>query len=128
VIADAGTGVAVGYALWRRRGLRSLLEVRELEDEPLVFTLNRWWLLLGRRVVRDAEGKVVGFVGSAEVQDRWGYRLARQGTGENRFRGKEGQVLAVLERVVDASRLTFSGELEGEPFIKMLLLAAVLVA
>jgi hypothetical protein len=127
VLADAGTGVAVGYARWRRRALGAVLEVRELEDEPLVFTLGRSWFLLGRRVVRDAEGKVVGFVGSAEVQDRWGYRLARRGTGESRFRGKAGQDLAVLERVPEGWRLTFSGELEGEPFVKMLLLAAVLV-
>jgi hypothetical protein len=127
VLADASSGATLGYAQWRRSGFRAVLAVHELDDEPLVFTLRRWWLLLGRRVVCDAEGQIVGLVDRTGIQDRWGCRLASWEPGENRFRGKEGQSLAVLEHTREGCRLTFSSELEGEPFLKMLLLAAVLV-
>jgi hypothetical protein len=130
-IVDTVTGAALGHARWRHRLAHSVLEVREAEDEPLVFTMRRGCWLFGRRVVCDAEGQVVGVIGGSGIHCRWGARLAAQGptrTGESRFRGSQGQDLAVIQPGRDVWRVTFSGELEGEPFVKMLVLAAALAA
>src|SRR6266851_5591464 len=116
-IVDPDTGVTLGHARW----LMSNLEVRELDDEPLLFTVRRRWLFFRRRVLRDADGNVIGFVGGGVIQDRWGRCLATRegGNATSVFQGRMGQEIAILRSGQEGCRLTFGAELEGEPFVKM---------
>src|SRR3954454_14029752 len=83
-IVDAGTGAPLGYAhqtapggpAWWRWLAGPVLEVREQDDEPLLFTVRRAWALLPRREVRDAEGHWVGTLLGPYLEDRYGRRVA----------------------------------------------------
>jgi hypothetical protein len=130
VIVDPETGTPVGHAFRSRGLLRGTLEVREAEDEPLLFTVRGGWLPWPGRAVRDAEGHAVGWVGAKWVKNRWGRRVAvleAGGRGRSVFRGRQGRELALLQEEKDGSRLRFRAEIDGEPFFKMLLLAAALM-
>lgn len=132
VIVDADSGAVLGYARWERERSRSwrrllqrrVLAVHEQEDEPLLFTVQRAWSLLPRRDVWDAEGQPVGCLVGRFVHDRHGRLVAAldDGTFLDPFR----RVLAELASSANGLRLTFRDEIAGEPFVKMLLLAAAL--
>lgn len=129
-IVDPESGAALGHAGRRRPRLLTVLEVREVEDEPLLFTARRWWLVGPIWAIRDADGNGVGFVGGTWVQNHWGRRVAGRepaGPGRTLFRGRQGQELAAIQDDKEGRRLLFSAELDGEPFVKMLLLAAALL-
>jgi len=128
-IVEPQGGAPLGVA--RRRGGwwgcwlgRPVLEVREHEDEPLLFTVRRLWLWPGGREVRDADGRPLGTVRAGRVWDRFGRPLACR-AGEA-FGGADGRVLALLRREPDGVRLTFTPEVEADPLVKMLLLASAL--
>jgi len=130
-IVDGDSGAPLGFArweaeesAWRRFFGRRLLAVHEHEDEPLLFTIRRAWSLLPRREVRDAEGQVIGSLLGRLVHDHFGRTIAaRQG---GLFLSPNQRPLAETTTTVDGLRVLFSAEIAGEPFIKMLLLAAVL--
>ena len=137
-IVAADTGAAAGSARWRppdgppwRRWLgRSVLEVREDEDEPLLFTVRRCWSLLPRYEVRDADGFRLGFLVGPWVLDVWGGRQAlRQadGPGGACFVSPRGDRLAEVRDEPGGRRFRFGDRVEGEPFVKMTLLAAELL-
>src|SRR5262245_8696869 len=65
-------GTGRGWGWWRR----AVLEVREHEDEPLVFTLRRCWTLAPWYEVRDADERTVGYLIGPLVQDRYLNKLA----------------------------------------------------
>jgi hypothetical protein len=131
-IVDGDSGAALGYARWertpsawwRRAFCRGVLAVHEQEDEPLLLTIHRGWGWLSRRRVCDAEGKAVGVLFGRIIHDRYGRLLASLENGV--FRGPDQSVLANLVRTEEGLRLTFSEDIAGEPFVKMLLLAAAL--
>jgi hypothetical protein len=138
-ILDALTGALLGFAVWQaERGPRWLrwlthpvLAVHEAEDEPLLFTVHRPWGLLWRWEVRDADGHPVGTFRRRLIRNRWNDALAQiepsPHAGTLWFRNPDGRQLAALTRNEEGMALAFADELEGEPFVKMLLLASVLV-
>jgi hypothetical protein len=136
-IVDGDNGLPLGFAHWQMETPRSwwrpfnrrVLAVHEQEDEPLLFTVRRAWSLLPRREVRDADGHPVGSLLGRHVQDRFGRPLAAlQGdNGRGAFRSPDQRTLAELTATPAGLRLSFSADIAGEPFIKMLLLAACLV-
>jgi hypothetical protein len=132
------TMVVVGLARWRvpSRGTwwRALcprvLEVREMEDEPLLFTLRRSWTLLPWFEVRDADEHAVGRFLDPVIEDRNGCPCAMRyedGPGKEIFLNPLGVCLAQLTREGQVARLDFEDVIEKEPFLKMLFLAAALL-
>jgi hypothetical protein len=132
-IVDASTGAPLGRARWRggpwwERLLCPTLAVHEHEDEPLLFTVRRCWGLRPRHEVRDAEGRRVGFLQGPRVRNRFGRELAvlRQEEGGAAFRTPDGRSLALLTAGPEGVQVAFSTDIDAEPFVKMLLLAAAL--
>jgi hypothetical protein len=134
-ILDGETGRPLGFARrpapsgpWWRRLAPPVLAVHEEEDEPLVFTVHRTWGLRPRREVRDADGRTVGSLRGSSVWDVAGRPVAEltaAGSGERIFRGRGGRELARLTPGPEGLRLAFNPDV-GDPFVRMLLLAAVL--
>ncbi len=140
--------------VWPRWLARPRLEVYETEDASLVFSVCRaWWS--GAWDVSDAEGRAVGgfragaFRLSAEavrlwqlpagaagvkyrgtlVRDRFGRLLAWMdpaGPATGRLVAADGAALAHLSRSGQGTEVRFVPAQDGNPFLKMLLLAAVL--
>ncbi len=136
-ILDAESGQPLGFANWRpaaegpwwRRLAPAVVAVHEQEDEPLVFTVHRPWSLWPRREVRDADGRPVGSLRGGRVFDSGGVAVAElaavDSTPELVFRTRGRRELARLTPGPDGLRLAFSPDL-GDPFVRMLLLAAAL--
>lgn len=137
-IVAPSTRTPVGLARWQpgpprgwRRCLRPVLEVREHEDEPLVFTLRRCWHLLPWHEVRDAEDHIVGFLLGPLIQDRYQQRLAlRQREGRSEICHYVNPQKLSLARLVpgpEGLEIQFApGELT-DPFVRMLVLASALM-
>jgi hypothetical protein len=131
-IFDGEDGTPLGFVRWFAEGSgswwlpfgRCLLAVHEREDEPLLFTLHRGWSLLPRREVHDADGQLVGSILGRVIHDRYSRPVAAFGEGV--FRNAYQRVLGELNATAEGWRLLFSNDLAGEPFVKMLLLAATL--
>jgi hypothetical protein len=129
-IEDAHTGVLLGSARPAVRRLRWLptppiLEVREAEDAPLVFTIRRVWSLQRRFEIRDADGYTVGTLTGPIVSRRGDYRLAVRDT-DGDFHGNDGSLLARTTREKGGMEIRFAESMAADPFGKMLFLAAVL--
>ena len=132
VIVDGESSAVLGYARWEmqpsawwRRMFRSgVLAVHEQEDEPLLLTIRQSWTWLPRRCVCDADGNSVGSLHGRIIHDRYGRPLAAWENGV--FRAPDRRVFADLVSTADGQRLTFHDDIAGEPFVKMLLLAAAL--
>lgn len=131
-IVDGDSGAALGYArrqaertgFWRRLFGGGVLAVHEQEDEPLLFTVRRAWSLLPRREVCDADEQPVGTLLGRLIHDRFGRPVAH--LEQEVFLTPCRRVLAKLHATPDGLRLTFGDAVVGEPFVKMLLLAAAL--
>ena len=131
-IEDAATGSLLGSArpvAVQSRWLpaRPVLEVREAEDAPLVFTVRRVWSLVTRYEVRDAEGRPVGTLAGSVMAGRDGRCVAVLGP-DGVFRGVDGSVLGRVTRAKGGVELYFTERVAADPFGKMLLLTAVLRA
>jgi hypothetical protein len=131
----AETSQPVGFACWSgqrpwwRRWLRPVLAVHEHEEQPLVFTVQRSLTLLPKRDVLDAENERVGVMALPWLLDRWGrpiVEVRQVQRGKCEFLGAERQVLGEWSVVGEALRLEFKPAVQHDPFVKMLLLAAVL--
>jgi hypothetical protein len=126
-IEDADTGETLGTA---RRVRRSswlpqlcVLEVRETDDAPLVFTVERAWSLSARYVVRDAEGRPIGSLSGPVVEGPGKYLFAVF-EADGGVYGKSGIELARVSRTGTGTAIAFTDAVD--PYVKMLLLAAVL--
>ncbi len=109
---------------------RGVLEVHELEDEPLLCLVRRCWTLLPWHEVCDAECHRIGRMLGPVLQDRDERRCAVRcpdGPGQSVFQTPEGLLLARVDQEQEGARLTFETVIEKEPFVKMLLLGAVLL-
>lgn len=138
-ILDPASGAPLGFACWRaaagpcwRRWLApAALAVHESDDEPLVFTVQRVWGLTPRWEVRDADGHYVGMLREQRLHDRYDRGLAAIERSPDRstarFRGPDGRELGALSRSGDTTELTFTPSVDGQPFVKMVLLAAALL-
>ena len=136
IVAD--TGVPVGSArrmsarpaIWWWVG-RTVMEVREADDEPLLFSICRRWGLWSRYDIRDADDVYVGGLRGIQVWDAFGAPLASlgadEGTGARRWVGLAGSVLAEVRADTEGTHLRFTDEASGSPFVRMVLLAAVLM-
>jgi hypothetical protein len=136
-IADAASGRVLGFARlrssrwpsWLGWLKRSALDVFETEDESLVFTLWCPWLVLRGWEVADADEHPVGALRGRHLLDRYDRLLASaEQVGQNayRFRSPEGYELGRLEPNGADHRLAFGEQLAGDPFARMMLLAAAL--
>ena len=135
-IVDASSGARLGFAIWREGGgpwwwpTAPVLAVHEDEDAPLVFTVQRRWNWPPRREVRDAEGNRIGELIGDWIRDEYARRVATRvcAGGQTLLINRERKVLARYR--VDSKGLHFAfatEETEGDPFQKMLLLAAGLI-
>src|SRR5262249_36113921 len=136
-IIDPSSGAATGCARWRsaapllaRLLAPPVLEVREAGDDPLLCTLLRLgnWGVVWQ--VRAADGHRVALIARREIRNRADRRLAllreRPERDELEMQGQDGRPLAVLRRGAEGDWLTYAAEVEGNPFVKMALLAAAL--
>lgn len=133
-IVEAEGGTPLGFAQARivRRWwwpTVTVLEVREYQDAPLLFTLRGTWSWRTCHEVRDADGFVIGSLSREHVHDEYGRRFAvRKAEAEGRWSllSMRGQLLGQAQVEPQGVRLTFAPKIEREPFVKMLVLAAAL--
>jgi hypothetical protein len=134
-IFDPASGKQLGLAQlsWRRSLAwfrRPEITVVESPDESLLFTLDRQLLPPRSWYLHDADGAWVGTVSRRQIRFHSGRPLAwveplAGGSGEC-YRNPEGRELAVLRIVGPDRQLTFADWLDGNPFLRMLLLATAL--
>jgi hypothetical protein len=137
VISDIVNKEPLGFASWQcnrksgwwNRWRAPVLYVHEQEEAPLVFTVRRRGILWPRHEVRDAEGERVGSIRERFVRDRNNviYARARFSGSETVYENRLGAVLAITRQTPAGLEVTFEKILEGNPFAKMLLLAAALL-
>lgn len=158
-ILDPDRGAQVGFVYrrsprspWWRWLVPGTVAVHEAEDEPLVFTVERPWLLARVWEVLDADGHVVGafrparsrsllwfaasgYKGEARgvILDRFGELLgvvvgSPEPDGTETFLKPEGVELAQVSTMKDQVLLTFADGVHGNPILKMLMLAAAVLA
>lgn len=139
-IRDAPTGRHLGLARWLippRPGWRGwfrlpILEIVESEDESLLCTLRRSWRLLPSWDVLDADGRFVGSTRWGILYDPLGRRFAEflppVGDHVGSFLDPSGQHVGSLIRKDGALQLAFGPAIQEEPFAKMMVLAAALLA
>lgn len=110
----------------------SPVEVFETEDESLLLQLRSGWLAGGSRDVLDADSRLVGRLRDDFLLDQLGEPFAilrREGSGEgSRFVAPDGTELGSVSDGREGTYLTFGPWIHGNPFAKMMLLAAVLRA
>jgi hypothetical protein len=136
LLVDPETATPVGFCRrrprvgWFSRFRRQITAVHELLDESLLCSVRRCWSLFSWWEVWDADDHVLGWHGGPLVVSRSGVRVAaleeEAETGAAWFIGPAGVTLARLARQEDDVFLSFSEEVLGQPFVKMLLLAAAL--
>jgi hypothetical protein len=101
-----------------------IVEVREGDDEALLFTIDRYRGLQTTWIVRDADERLVGKLRGRSIWDP-ADRVVAQADGED-WQTPAGQRVATLEPSPDGLLLTFHGDIN--PFLRMLLVAAAVKA
>ena len=108
----------------------SLLEIREQQDESLLCTIRNSWIRPRSLFVYDADDHCVGAVRGRRLEDRTGRNLARRRTNAefkgDAFTDPEGRPLATLRSEADGVVIAFTEGITGNPFARMLVLAAAL--
>ena len=129
---------------WRRWGQGPVIEVHESDDEPLLFTIHRLGWFSEAAEVRDADGRAIGLVRGLTragagpdrlpaglVIDSSGCTIAlffrRSGSRceEGGFMSTDGVELAGAGHRPEGITLTFAESIGTQPFLRMLLLAAL---
>ncbi len=131
----SGTGADLGFVLWTRgpswAGLGpERLDVCETDDAALLMALEHGWFASGRWAILDAEHAQVGAVIGAHLLDDHGFRFAtlwHEAHGVQRIQASAGKAYACVEVAADGGDLLhFDPRLEANPFLRMVLLGAVL--
>jgi hypothetical protein len=138
-VADGTTSATLGRVRWVGppaqawfRWLRGhRLEVLETEDAALLMTVERPWGLTDRWDVCDADDRRIGTICPPVLLDNEGGRRAyldRQDSQCGKVLDPSGRELAGYERRSDRGTFVhFASDLEPNPFLRMLVLGAVLV-
>jgi hypothetical protein len=135
----ASTGEPTGFARRQRDSgwlgwlgwLRQIVAVHEQHDEPLVFTICRNLTFKPAYRVLDANEELVGTIALPWIHDRWGFpdvELSPAPEGGGVFRSSKGEILAQWAIDGGSIRLILHEPARPDPFLKMLLLAATLLA
>jgi hypothetical protein len=125
-----GFARAVSTSSWWSWVTRQTLQVFETEDASLLTTVYRPRGLRRTSEVYDSEEHRVGFIYRNGLWESSGTRLATMEahTGGGRFVNPTGSELAAFElRREEGTVLIFHPPLEGKPFARMIVLAAVLL-
>jgi hypothetical protein len=114
---------------WRRWLTRASLEVVETEDDSLLLTVRRLWSWAPAWMVHDADDHELGIVTGGTIRDPVGRPLGEAFPEANgrRVLSSEGPELAWIADAEAGCLLTFAPIIAENPFVKMLLLALVLV-
>jgi hypothetical protein len=139
VIVDAATRAPLGVArfsrpasVWSRWLKWTSLEVCETADLALLCHVRRLWGRPPPWFVRDADDRLVGRLQGPVVSDALGRTVAIRdkvaGGGAERFLSHQGVELGMLEYRMEELVISFGVWLEGEPFTRMLLLAAAVTS
>lgn len=127
--AQLRTGVGIPWLGWFSR---SLVEIRESEDESLLTTMHQSWFSAATWQVNEADGHLVGWIRRTILQDQYGRRFASltqtHDAQAQRFMSVSSDELGTLVELPEGLLLTFDLSLENNPFGKMMLLAAGLRA
>jgi hypothetical protein len=138
-ILEPNAGALVGLvrprpntqSFWTRWFGRAQLAVYESDDEPLVCTLLRGWGPGSAWELRDADGHMVGRITKSHLQGplgRYPIHVKRPKPTVVGFHDSQGRALAGLTRQGNDWILSFEGACKGDPFARMLILGAALVA
>ena len=134
-IRDAETATDVGRAVWQPRLIHrwlgplwpAFIEVREIDDEPLLFTARRVWALWPRWEIADADQRGLGSVRGSWLTDLQRRRIAQLHYSVShdvcRIQAINGDMLATMTARGAGQELHFAERLAEEPFLKMLVLA-----
>jgi hypothetical protein len=136
-ILDAVTRAPLGAARsellegWRGCLAGLWFEVYEGEDQALLCQLDQCWLPWPGWRVWDADGRRVGTVRRTALHNPFGRRWARierlDRGSRSQFQAPDGHELGTVASCAEGLVLAFSLELAGDPFGKMMLLAATLL-
>ncbi len=131
LIRSAPEGPLLGQADWLPGSwfTPAMLEVREYDDAPLLLRIRRAWTLRRRYHLHDADDLHVGSVQSDALLSPYGGPVAwRLASGDGAvYHLIDGPLLATERRDRAGRRMNFgAGEETGNPFLRMLVLAAVL--
>jgi hypothetical protein len=104
------------------------LEVCEMEDEPLLFTVQRLWALLPKWEVCDADGNRIAVLRRNRIVDVFGQPwVVVERRSDSLHLCGENREFACARTATDGIQLEFASEVRGNPLAKMSLLAMVLV-
>jgi len=95
--------------------------IHELEQQPLVFSLQRPWSVVLRWEVRDADNRLVGRISHQLAWDRQEVEVVRLDARQV-FRSREEAELGTIV----GPCLQFGPVTIGQPFLRMLMLAILL--
>jgi hypothetical protein len=115
---------------WLRWTSRPVWEILEAPDESLLMTLHGSWMWQRSWEVYDAEPRLVGTLRGGRIfnhDDRpWAELRPHPERSAGRFVSAQGLELASFHWDAQGTLLAFQPLLEGDPFAKMLVLAATI--
>lgn len=115
---------------WLRWTARPVWHVLEAPDESLLMTLHGSWIWQRSCTVYDAEPRLIGALRGGRLfnhDDRfWAQSRSHSERGAGRFVSAQGLELASFHPHAQGTLLAFQPLLEGDPFAKMLVLAATI--
>lgn len=127
------SGSPLGFAQWVAAASlfsSATLEVREIEDSPLLFQAQRTWTFLRRYKVLDSEDHLIGYVQQDAILAPSGREVVwcLREKGETRYHQVGGPVLATESTVGEGRFLRFTTDPSiSNPFLRMLIVASWLL-
>src|SRR5262249_51558777 len=135
IVAEDGTALGSAWEeseapAWLSWLTRPPLTVHESDDEPLLFTVHRLWGFLPAWEGFEADGHRVGRFNGTMLEDRYVNRLATVEAPDSAaagcLRDPAEDELVRWSRTAEGVELTFLPAVAEDPFVKMVMLAAVL--
>lgn len=132
-LATAPAGEPLGFARWHSGAnflAAAVLAVHEHDEEPLLFSVRRSWTWWRRYGVTDADDRLVGYTQTDALLTPAARAIVWRipSAGEIRYHIVGGPLLATARAEGSGVGLRFhTGAGTENPFLRMLVLAAVLV-